>query len=175
MHAPQTRVNTRQKEQERPRVNNNQQKLVLRPRQKEIPQEYSRGTYVYKAFNNKIHQGYIYDYDKYEGYYKVQHEDDDSEEYDKNELSKMLKKFDQNYQQAMAATRFERVQEQYTNTQASYNELSQFTGGYAKAIAHIEMGNYDNPVFQGYKYANAVINKETGKAMEYRDLIYIIN
>ena len=33
------------------------------------------------------------------------------------------------------------------------------------------MGNYNNPVFQGYKYTNAVIDEETGKAMEYRDLI----
>ena len=84
----------------------------------------------------------------------------------------MLKKFDQsNYRQAMAATRFERVQEQYAKTQASYNEPSHFTGGYAKAISHIEMGNYNDPTFQGYKYANAVIDEETGKAMEYRDLI----
>ena len=55
MHAPRPRVNARQKEQERPRVNNKQQERVLRPRRKEIPQKYSRGTYVYKAFNNKIH------------------------------------------------------------------------------------------------------------------------
>ena len=107
MHAPRPRVNMRLQEQGRPRVNNNQQQRVLRPRRKEIPQKYSRGTYVYKAFNNKIHQGYIYDYNKYEGYYKVQYEDDNSEEYDKKEISNMLKKFDQsNYRQAMTATKF---------------------------------------------------------------------
>ena len=38
-------------------------------------------------------------------------------------------------------------------------------------IAHIKMGNYDNPIFQGYKYAITVIDEETGRAMEYRDLI----
>ena len=85
----------------------------------------------------------------------------------------MLKKFDQsNYQlaMAMAVSRFEHMQEEYTNMHASYNEPSQFTSGYEKAIAHIEMSNYNNHgIFQGYKYAHAVIDEEIVRGMEYHD------
>ena len=91
----------------------------------------------------------------------------------KKKYPKMLKMFDQNnYQQVMAATRFEHVQEEYTKSHTSYNVPSQFTGGYVKAISYIEMSNYDNhDTFQGYKYANTVIDEEIGRVMEYLNLL----
>ena len=50
---------------------------------------------MYKQFRKKNYRGYIYDYDKYEGYYKVRYEDGDSAEYDNEEISKMLHKLDE--------------------------------------------------------------------------------
>ena len=52
-----------------PRVHNdhdNGRKLLLRLQP--IPQKYSRGTTVYKQFQNKYHWGYICDYNSKEGY-----------------------------------------------------------------------------------------------------------
>ena len=71
----------------------------------------------------------------------------------------------------MTATRFERIQAEYAKTETTYNKPSYFTGGYAKAIAQIEMNNYDQCGLQGYKYADTDISKETGKAMEYQELL----
>ena len=59
------------------------------------------------------------------------------------------------------------------NTQASFNIPTKFSNGYSKAIEMIEADQKLNQglLFQGYKYANAVIDKETGRALEYRHLI----
>ena len=38
-------------------------------------------------------------------------------------------------------------------------------------MAQIEMDSCNGIAYQGYKYANVVLNEETGKAMEYRDLL----
>ena len=73
-------------------------------------------------------------------------------------------------QAAMAETRFERVQAVYDKTESTYKPPSKFTGGYAHAIEVIEMGAFEM-AYQGYKYANVVIDEETGKVMEYRDLL----
>ena len=86
-------------------------------------------------FSKKTYRAYICNYDKYEGYYKVQFEDGDSEEYYQKEIDTMLHNLDKNnLLQALSATQFEHVQAQYANTQSAYNKPSQFTGGYAKAI-----------------------------------------
>lgn len=59
------------------------------------------------------------------------------------------------------------------NTQASFNIPTKFSNGYSKAIGMIEAEQHLNQglLFQGYKYANPVIDKETGRALEYRHLI----
>ena len=64
-------------------------------------------------------------------------------------------------------------QSTWMNTQASFNIPTKFSNGYSKAIEMIEADQKLNQglLFQGYKYANAVIDKETGRALEYRHLI----
>ena len=71
--------------------------------------------------------------------------------------------------QALSATQHKRVKAEYINTQASFKIPSKFSNGYSKAIEMIEANQHLNQglLFQGYKYANAVIDKETGKALEY--------
>ena len=158
--------------QARPRVNNNQSDCVLRPRGEEILKKYIRGTTIYKQFKKKNFRGYIYDYDKYKRYYKVRYKDNDSAEYSQEEISKMLHKLNKtNKRIAMTATRFDCIQVEYAKTQTSYNEPLYFTGGHAKGIAQIEINNYDQCGLQGYKYADTVIDEETGKALEYQELL----
>ena len=59
------------------------------------------------------------------------------------------------------------------NKQASFNILTKFSNGYSKVIEWIEANQHLNEglLFQGYKYANSVIDEETGRALEYRHLI----
>ena len=151
------------------RVNNSQR--VLRPRVAMKHQVYSRGTRTYKSFNNKYHRGYICDFDSKEGYYKVRYEDGDVADYDEDEIKSMLHKpNNNNIREAMASTRFERVQAAYAKTKSEYSKPSMYSAGYARGIEIIEMGLTETP-YQGYKYASVVIDEETGKAMEYRDLL----
>jgi len=172
------RVSSRQKQQQSKKVNitssnseNVPEQRVLRQRVPRHKQVYTRGTRVYKMFNNKYYRGYICDFDDKEGYYKVKYEDGDIAEYNEVEIEGMRHKPDKNnIILAMAATRFERVQEEYSKTKSSYTPPSQFSAGYAHAIDFIEMGMSTMP-YQGYKYANVVIDEESGKPLEYRDLL----
>ena len=75
-----------------------------------------------------------------------------------------------NIREAMAATRYERAEAEYAKIKSSYNPPSRFSAGYAKAIDYIEMQTYTMP-YQGYKYANVVVDEETGDVLEYRDLL----
>ena len=122
-------------------------------------------------FKGKYHWGYVCDFDDKEGYYEARYEDGDIEEYDKEQM-KSIRHRPNNWQiqAAMAETRFERVQAVYDKTESAYNPPYKFTGGYAHAIEVIEMGPFEM-AYQGYKYANVVIDEKTGKVMEYRGLL----
>ena len=122
------RVETSQNHQARPMVNNSQQSgCIFQPKRKEILQKYTRGTTEYKVFDNKTYQGYICDYDKTNGYYKLIFEDGDNVEYNHKEIAMMLHKLDKsNLLQELVATRFVCVKAQYAKTQTSYHEPSKF-------------------------------------------------
>ena len=142
-------------------MNNSQQsRHILQPKHNEILQQYTRGTKVYISFDNKTYQGYICDYGQTKGYYKVRFEDCDIAEYDHDKITTILHKLDKNnLLQALAATTFDYVQAKYAKTQTFFNEPLKFTGGYTKAISLIKRNNYNQQcVFQGYNYAEAVID-----------------
>ena len=134
---------------------------------------------MYKMFdgtNGRLacHRGIITNFDTAMGYYKVRYEDSDTEEYDEEQIEMMRHKPNYtNITQALSATRHERVEAEYMNTQASFNIPTKFSNGYSKAIEWIEANQHLNEglLFQGYKYANSVIDEETGRALEYRHLI----
>ena len=119
-----------------PRVHNNYNSgQKLRPQPQPIPQKYSRGTTVYKQFQNKYHQGYICDYNSKEGYYKVRLKNEDSVEYDHEQIATMLHKLDKNNLiQALSAVQFDRIQAQYSKTQSTYNEPSIFLVGMVRPL-----------------------------------------
>jgi hypothetical protein len=137
-------------------------------------------TTVYKIFKDKIHQGYICKFDPKEGYYTIKYRDGDTEEGTEEEISRLLEKPNHTaWKQALLATIFERVHAQYCKTEEQMPIPSVFFNGYGKAVAILEYqgGTADAfiPDQQEYKYrASAVIDEETGKSMEYRDLIIII-
>jgi hypothetical protein len=77
---------------------------------------------------------------------------------------------------ALSTTRFDRIHEQYCKTISRMLIASKFSNGFGKAVAILDyMGGKENafiPDKQEYKYrADAVINKETGQSMEYKDLL----
>ena len=86
-----------------PKVNNDndaQTPRVLQPRAKIHQQKYPRGTRVYQIFGepNRLveHRGYICDFDKKEGYYKMKYQNGDTEECNEEEIGTMLHKIKQN-------------------------------------------------------------------------------
>ena len=159
-----------------PRVHNNPTRTMsLRQRPQVIAQVHTVGTRVYKVFEQqngrlKWHRGYICEYDDKEGYYKVKYEDNDIAEYNAEEISGMLHKpNNDNLIQAMAATRHARIEAQYAKTTTTYAPPSPYTGGWSKAMLMIEANTFD--ICQGYKYANGVVDDETGKIMDLKSLL----
>jgi hypothetical protein len=77
---------------------------------------------------------------------------------------------------ALSATRFERIHVQYCNTESKMPVASKFSNGYGKAVAILDYQGGREDAFipdkQEYKYrVNAVTDEESGKLMEYRDLL----
>jgi hypothetical protein len=140
-------------------------------------QKLKLNTTVYKIFEDKIHTGYICEFDPKDGFYKIKYQDGDIEEGTEEETSQLLKKPNQTARkQVLSATIFERAQNQYCKTEERMPIQSHFSNGYGKAVAILEYqgGKADAfiPDQQDYKYrACAVIDEETGKSMEYRDLL----
>jgi hypothetical protein len=136
-------------------------------------------TTVYRIFcdDGALHQGYICDFDTKEGYYKIKYQDGDIEEATEEEIDRMLHKPNKtSMARALSATRFNRIHNQYCKTISRMPIASKFSNGFGKAVAILDyMGGKEHafiPDKQEYKYrADAVINEETGKSMEYKDLL----
>ena len=103
-----------------PRVDNNkdndvQSQRVIWPRAKIHQQKHPQGTSVYRIFEerNRLveHRGYICDFDKKEGYYKVKYQDGNTEEYEEKEIETMLRPTERNTNilRALAATKHDRT------------------------------------------------------------------
>jgi hypothetical protein len=79
----------------------------------------------------------------------------------------------------LSANRVERLHAQYCKTEEQMPIVSKISNGFGKAVAILDylayLGGKEDafiPDKQEYKYrANAVINEDTGKSMEYRDLL----
>ena len=83
-----------------------------------------------------------------------------------------------NILRALAATKHEQIIEEYATMESIYIPPSQFSGGFSKAMECVEMMALEavNTGFgtiggQNYHYANAVINKETGKVINLKKLL----
>jgi hypothetical protein len=92
-------------------------------------------------------------------------------------VDRMLKKPNKtSMARALLATRFTRIHDQYCRTLSQMPVASKFSNGFGKAVAILDfLGGKEDafiPDKQEYKYrADAVINEETGKSMEYKDLL----
>jgi hypothetical protein len=136
-------------------------------------------TTVYRIFcdDGTLHQGYICGFDTKEGYYKIKYQDGDIEEATEEEIDRMIRKPNKTAMaRVLSATRFERIHEQYCKTISRMPIASKFSNGFGKAVAILDyMGGKEDAFIadkQEYKYqACAVINEETGKSMEYKDLL----
>jgi hypothetical protein len=136
-------------------------------------------TTVYRIFcdDGTLHQGYICGFDPKEGYYKIKYQDGDIEEATEEEVDRMIKKPNKtSMARALSATSYDRVYSQYCKTESRMPIASKFSNGFGKAVAFLDyMGGKEDafiPDKQEYKYrACAVINEETGKSMEYKDLL----
>jgi hypothetical protein len=136
-------------------------------------------TTVYRIFcdDGGLHQGYICGFDTKEGYYKIKYQDGDIEEATEDEIDRMLRKPNKtSMARSLSATRDERIHEQYCKTISRMPIVSKFSNVFGKAVAFLDyMGGKEDafiPDKQEYKYrADAVINDETGKLMEYKDLL----
>jgi hypothetical protein len=139
------------------------------------PQKLKLNTTVYEIFEDKIHTGYICEFDPRDGFYKIKYQDGDIEEGTEQEISRLLKKPNQTaWKQALSATIFERAHAQYCKTEEQMPIRSHFSNGHGKAVAILEYQGINESYVpnQIYKYrACAVIDEETGKSMEYRDLL----
>ena len=83
----------------------------------------------------------------------------------------MLHKPDfRNIEQALSATRHEQIEAEYAKTQSYYAPPTSYKAQAMEWIESLERDDNDS-IFQGYKYANIVIDEESGKAMEYRELL----
>jgi hypothetical protein len=134
---------------------------------------------VYRIFcdDGALHQGYICGFDTKEGYYKIKYQDGDIEEATEEEIHWMLKKPNKmSMARALSANRFTRIHDQYCKTESRMAIASKFSNGFGKAVAFLDyLGGKEEafiPDKQEYKYrADAVINEETEKLMEYKDLL----
>jgi hypothetical protein len=100
--------------------NNDENSLRQRLRKRIIPkkQKLKLNTTVYKMFEDKIHTGYICEFDPRDGFYKIKYQDGDIEDGTKEEISRLLKKPNQTaWNQALSATIFERAHAQYCKTE----------------------------------------------------------
>ena len=136
-----------------------------------------QGTYIYKKFRTKYHQGVICDFDAKERYYKAKYNDGGSEEYTKDKIKNILQKTDErNIQELMAITRHEQVEADYCQINLEYNPKNvESVTGYSNAMNWIEYQELNrcehNPTFQGYKYAKGVLDEEICCILELRDLL----
>jgi hypothetical protein len=94
---------------------------------------------VYKIFQDKIHTGYICEFDPKDGFYKIEYQDGDMEEGSEEEISQLLKEPNQTaWKQALSAIIFERGHAQYCKTEERMPIRSHFSNGYGKAVAILE-------------------------------------
>jgi hypothetical protein len=177
--SPLTNPNINDKIIDTQRKENSPQRRQLRTRTTKKKQDHKLNTAVYRIFcdDGAHHQGYICGFDTKEGYYKTKYHDGDIEEATEEEVYRMLKKPNKTAMaRALSATRFDPIHEQYCKTISRMPIASKFSNGFGKAVAILDyMGGKGDafiPDKQEYKYrANAVIDKDTGKSMEYRDLL----
>jgi hypothetical protein len=69
---------------------NNPSRKQLRKRIIPKTQKVKLNTTVYKIFEDKIHQGYICEFDPKDGFYKIKYQDGDIEEGTEEEISQLL-------------------------------------------------------------------------------------
>ena len=83
-----------------------------------------------------------------------------------------------NILQALSSTKHERIIEIYATMETIYTPPSQISGGFAEAMECKEMmilealnTRFGTVGAQGYKWANIVIDKETGDVMDLKKLL----
>ena len=108
----------------------------------------------------------------------MKYQDGNIEEYEEEEIRTMLHKTKQNMNimRALVATKHEQIIVDYATIESIYTPPSQFSGGYSKVTEYIKMMTLEafNTGFgtvgpQDYKWANVVIDEETGDVMNLKN------
>jgi hypothetical protein len=116
---------------------NSQGRGHLRERMIPKTQQLILNTTVYRIFEDKIHTGYICEFDQKDGFYKIKYQVGDIEEGTEEEISRLLKRPNQKaWKQALSSTIFERAHAQYCKTEERMPVHSHFSNGYGKAVAN---------------------------------------
>ena len=163
-----------------PRVQNKQQpskSTAPRVPIKKLFVPHQLGMIIYKQFKNKNYQGIIVQHDARKKLYKILNEDGDAEEMSHGEVIKYTKA-----PIKILSTRFQRIEHEYWTAQQSGRCRSPrikklqvpFTGGFANVAKHLQSTWYHHNdwIPQEYKiYVNSVLDKETGRKLEYLHLI----
>ena len=83
-----------------------------------------------------------------------------------------------NIMRALAATKHKQIIEEYATMELIYTPPSQFLGGFSKAMECVEMmvleavnKGFRTVEAQDYKWANIVIDEETGDVMDLKKLL----
>ena len=83
-----------------------------------------------------------------------------------------------NFMRALVATKHEQIIVEYATMESIYTPPSQFSGGFSKAMECVEMvalvainKGFREIGAQEYRWANAVIDEETGDVMDLEKLL----
>ena len=145
---------------------------VARPRIQPLP--YPNGTVIAKVFDNTVYNGTIHHHDARRNLYKIIYTDGDSEELTHSEVAKELHLEKKRLSKpARLLTHADPWTTQQSGRRRSPRITKLHSAGFCNAANNLSPNWYDAvaDIRQPYKYANSVLDKETGKQLEYRQLI----
>ena len=156
----------------------NKENIVAQPRTapRTMFAPFPTGTIINKTANGELYQGKIIHHDARRKYYRILYPDNTTEEMTHNAIDKHLYL---ERKQLLTADPLQRIgYKHHTSTAPSLQTPSArdktARHGFALAVDHLHPEWYDRVEFiaeQAYKSAYAVLDKETGKKLEYRQLI----
>ena len=140
------------------------------------PTIFPNGTTISKLFDDGIYQGKVIAHDARRKLYRILYTDGDAEELSHLEIDKLLHL---EHQRARHTSPLERLEHSYYATKASRRPFStQATYGLALAVTQLRpQWSYNTNALAAdaaakiTHYAHAVLDKATGKKLEYRQLI----
>ena len=142
---------------------------------------YPNGTTIRKLFGKYVHTGTVIAYNTANRYYFIEYDDGDTEEMTRTEVDKYKETVDLNsvhklkrLTRASAQAAAMAVIVEATATATTPTRRHNLRHRFALAVEQLRPDAYDSDNFfatHPHNYANAVLDKDTGKKLEYRQLI----